>query len=52
MTQPTASEKRRAIKKLEKAIDALVAVQDLGFGDSGIETALGMINSKISNIGD
>lgn len=43
-------EQGRALKKVCKAIDALIDVQDLGYGSEGISTALEILNRKASQL--
>ena len=43
-------DKAKAEKKLEIAIDKLVDVKDLGFGDDGIERALETLNAALAKI--
>lgn len=46
----TKREKRRAVKKLERAIDCMVAVQDLGFGNHLVSGALENMNTLLHNL--
>lgn len=38
-------ERERAVKKVERAIDALVDLQDLGFGSGDVQRILDALNS-------
>lgn len=40
----TKSELRKAIKKLERSIDALIGLQDMGFGNDAIARSLELLN--------
>lgn len=44
------TEKRKAIKKLERAIDYLIAVQDLGQGCEAVSRALESLNHTVARL--
>ena len=46
----TKYQRDRAIKKLEIAIDKLIDIQDMGFGDDAIGRALELLNAKLNRL--
>lgn len=50
MKKLTKRDKDRAEKKVDRAIDALVDIQDLGFGCYAVTQALDLLNSIRSRI--
>ena len=46
----TMTQRERIIKKLEIAIDKLIDIQDMGFGDHRIAEALELLNARLTNL--
>jgi len=40
----TTAEKNKAVKKVERAIDAMVALMDMGFGNGEVQRVLDSLN--------
>lgn len=43
-------QKQKVAKKLEVAIDKMIDIQDMGFGDDTISRVLEMLNSKLNRV--
>jgi hypothetical protein len=50
MSRKTQREKDQAEKKLNRAIDAMIDLQDLGFGNSQLQRILDALNSLRQHI--
>jgi hypothetical protein len=46
----TKYQRERAIKKLEIAIDKLIDLQDMGWGDDGVARALELLNERLARL--
>jgi hypothetical protein len=46
----TKYQRERAIKKLEIAIDKLIDLQDMGWGDDSVARALELLNEKLARL--
>ena len=50
MKAPTRTELDKAIKKTEIAIDKMIDIQDMGFGDHEVSEALSALNAKLRKL--
>jgi hypothetical protein len=46
----TKYQRERAIKKLEIAIDKLIDLQDMGWGDDSVARALELLNERLARL--